>query len=280
MGIPLETGSNDAWFDDEVGYRVDRAAYALPEVTFEPDELAVLGLASRVWQQASLAGPASRALLKLKAAGVEPDDAAASLGVEPRVAHQRAGLRAGSTRPCATGGRSRFPYRAGRTGDVTDAAPRAVGHRLAGTAAGTSSGHDRDRGATRVFRLSRIAGPVRAVGPPGRGRRARRASTSARQVRRARPGPAPTARPRCACGPAPGVGLRRRAHGDRAPEQAPGGWDEVVVAVRRPRGRSPRRSPATAPTSSPWSPPSAARRRRPPPARRARGRRMSRPTRE
>src|SRR5215210_9207301 len=74
MGIPLETGSNDAWFEDEVGYRVDRAAYALPETSFEPDELAVLGLASRVWQQATLAGPASRALIKLKAAGVEPED--------------------------------------------------------------------------------------------------------------------------------------------------------------------------------------------------------------
>ena len=48
----VTTGGNDAWFDDEVGYRVDRAAYALPEVSFTPDELAVLGLASRVWQQA------------------------------------------------------------------------------------------------------------------------------------------------------------------------------------------------------------------------------------
>ena len=48
MGIPLETGSNSPWFEDEVGYRVDRAAYALPEVAFEPNELAVLSLASRV----------------------------------------------------------------------------------------------------------------------------------------------------------------------------------------------------------------------------------------
>src|SRR5215218_7764978 len=74
MGVPLETGGNDAWFDDEVGYRVDRAAYALPEVSFSPDELAVLGLASRVWQQASLAAPASRALAKLTALGAPPDD--------------------------------------------------------------------------------------------------------------------------------------------------------------------------------------------------------------
>ena len=55
LGIPLVTSFEDPLFEDEVGYRVDREAYALPEVSFEPDELAVLGLASRVWQQASLA---------------------------------------------------------------------------------------------------------------------------------------------------------------------------------------------------------------------------------
>ena len=26
IGIPLETGGNDAWFEDEVGYRIDRAS--------------------------------------------------------------------------------------------------------------------------------------------------------------------------------------------------------------------------------------------------------------
>ena len=31
LGIPLETGSNDPMFDDEIGYRIDRRAYALPE---------------------------------------------------------------------------------------------------------------------------------------------------------------------------------------------------------------------------------------------------------
>ena len=46
-------------FDDELGYRIDQREYALPEITFEPDELAVLGLASRAWAQASLAGPAA-----------------------------------------------------------------------------------------------------------------------------------------------------------------------------------------------------------------------------
>src|SRR3954447_1920212 len=43
MDIPLEAGGNDACSDDEVGYRVARAAYALPEVPFTSDDLAVLG---------------------------------------------------------------------------------------------------------------------------------------------------------------------------------------------------------------------------------------------
>src|SRR4029078_13416310 len=37
MGVPLETGGNDAWFDDEIGYRVDRAADALSQVSLTPD---------------------------------------------------------------------------------------------------------------------------------------------------------------------------------------------------------------------------------------------------
>ena len=72
LGVPLVTGSHSAWFEDETGYRIDRDAYALPDdERSPPEELAVLGLASRVWQQASLAGPAARALVKLKALGVE-----------------------------------------------------------------------------------------------------------------------------------------------------------------------------------------------------------------
>src|SRR5450631_2770343 len=48
LGVPLVTGSEDALFDDEPGYRIDRAQYALPEIGFTAQELAVLGLASRV----------------------------------------------------------------------------------------------------------------------------------------------------------------------------------------------------------------------------------------
>src|SRR3954462_5394921 len=84
LGVPLVTGSHSSWFEDETGYRIDRDAYALPDVEFTAEELAVLGLASRVWQQASLAGPAARALVKLKALGVDTDEESL-VGVEPKV---------------------------------------------------------------------------------------------------------------------------------------------------------------------------------------------------
>ncbi len=164
MGVPLETGGNDAWFDDEIGYRVDRAAYALPEVSFSPDELAVLGLASRVWQQASLAAPASRAVQKLKAAGVEPDSGSL-VGLEPRVRTSEPAFE-----PVYAAVRDRrpvtFPYRTPGRADVVDRHLDPWGI-VSRHGRWYVVGHDRDRGATRVFRLSRVAGPVRAMGRPG-----------------------------------------------------------------------------------------------------------------
>ena len=164
MGVPLETGANDAWFDDEVGYRVDRKAYALPEVSFTPDELAVLGLASRVWQQASLAAPASRAVLKLKAAGVEPDGGSL-VGIEPRIRTSEPAFE-----PVYAAVRDRrpitFPYRTPGRPDVIDRHLEPWGI-VSRHGRWYVVGHDRDRGATRVFRLSRVAGPVRNAGAPG-----------------------------------------------------------------------------------------------------------------
>ena len=46
LGIPLETGTNPG-SDEEVGYRISRQAYELPEIRLEPDEAAVLGLAAQ-----------------------------------------------------------------------------------------------------------------------------------------------------------------------------------------------------------------------------------------
>ncbi len=163
LGVPLVTEPLDAFFDDEPGYRIDRREYALPEITFAPDELAVLGLASRAWAQASLAGPAAQALRKLKAAGVERDDASL-IGLEPRVR---------TVEPAFEDAKNavleripvRFSYRAGGSGEANTRHVQPWG---------IASWHgrwyltafDADRGAPRVFRLGRIDGNVTFEGEP------------------------------------------------------------------------------------------------------------------
>jgi proteasome accessory factor B len=161
LGIPLETGSDG---DDEAGYRIQRQAYELPEIKLSPDEAAVLGLAARVWQRASLAEAASGALLKLRAAGVDTDEAA-SLGIEPRVDTDEPAFPAlwhavRDRRPVT------FDYQGvGRSAPQRrHLEPWGVVNRRGRW---YTAGHDRDRGEVRVFRLSRILGEVGPDGPAG-----------------------------------------------------------------------------------------------------------------
>jgi proteasome accessory factor B len=162
LGIPLETGSLSGW-DDEVGYRIARNDYALPELTLEPDEAAAVGLAARMWSSAAMGASATRALRKLEAAGVEitplPE------GLQPGVGN------AGSALPTVaeaarTGRRLRFDYRG-----AADAAAVARQIEPWGLVWWHGRwylvGHDLDRDAARVFRLSRIVGEPVAEGPPG-----------------------------------------------------------------------------------------------------------------
>jgi proteasome accessory factor B len=163
LGIPLETGMNAAG-DEEHGYRISRQAYELPDITLEPDEAAILGLAARVWRRAELAGAAEGALLKLRAAGIDADDVAQP-GIEPRLQTDEPAFR-----PL---------YEA-----VRDGRPVSFSYQAAGRAASQQRhlepwgvvnrrnrwyvvGHDSDRGEQRVFRLSRIVGPVSFTGRPG-----------------------------------------------------------------------------------------------------------------
>jgi proteasome accessory factor B len=170
LGIPLETGLNNA-LDEEPGYRIRRQDYELPEIHLEADEAAVLGIAARVWQSAELAGAAAGALLKLRAAGaVEAagapgldDDQQPRPGIEPRLT---------TTEPAF-----------GPLWEaVRDRRPVTFSHKAQGRSDATRrelepwgvvnwrgrwyvAGHDRTRNATRVFRLSRIEGPVKMSGP-------------------------------------------------------------------------------------------------------------------
>ncbi|WP_232291908.1 YafY family protein [Frankia sp. QA3] len=166
IGIPLETGT-DSVFSDEVGYRIRRGDYALPDIALAPDEAAALALAGSLWSTTALAGPAASALRKLAAGGaaVGDDGLGALDGFEPRVDATEPAFE-----PCLAAvqaGRAiRFPYR--KVGETAVAErhvePWGV---LSWRGRWYLAGHDVVRGAPRVFRLSRFAGPVRAVGSGG-----------------------------------------------------------------------------------------------------------------
>ncbi|HXW88410.1 MAG TPA: WYL domain-containing protein [Streptosporangiaceae bacterium] len=164
LGIPLETGTNSV-ADEEVGYRISRQAYELPDIRLEPDEVAMLGLAARVWRRAELAGAADGALLKLRAAGVDAQDALSQPRIEPRV-------------------QTAEPAFGPLWEAVRDRRPVAFVHRVPGRGAALRRslepwgvayrhgrwyvvGFDTDRKAERVFRLDRIEGAVRFTGPAG-----------------------------------------------------------------------------------------------------------------
>ncbi|HSP60829.1 MAG TPA: WYL domain-containing protein [Ornithinimicrobium sp.] len=164
LGIPLRTEPIDPFFDDEPGYRIDQREYALPQIELEPDEVAVIGLASRMWSQASLAGPAAQALRKLDAAGLIRDEASVA-GLEPLLHTTEPAFDpvrdAVLTRTALS-----FDYR--RAGEAEAAVRRVQPWGL------TSwhgrwylTGHDVDRDAPRVFRLDRVVGPPRRTGRPG-----------------------------------------------------------------------------------------------------------------
>ncbi len=174
LGIPLETGFNSAG-EDEAGYRIPRQAYVLPEIRLEPDEAAVLSLAARVWRQAELAGAAAGALLKLRAAGVDAEETAET-GIEPRLLAGEAAFG-----PLWEAVRDRrpvtFAYRAAGRSEPQQRhlQPWGVVNRHGRWYV---AGHDTDRDAARVFRLSRIEGD-------GAVQRARRVGDRAGRHRRA-----------------------------------------------------------------------------------------------
>jgi proteasome accessory factor B len=170
LGVPLETGLNHP-FDDDPGYRIRQQAYELPELRLEADEAAVLGLAARVWRRAELAGAAAGALLKLRAAGIDAgsldgsDEDPSAQGIEPRLGTPEAAFG-----PLWEAVRDRrpvtFSYRAAGRSDPQrrELEPWGVVNRHGRWYV---AGRDRGRDATRVFRLGRIAGPVKFCGPAG-----------------------------------------------------------------------------------------------------------------
>ncbi|NWF28513.1 WYL domain-containing protein [Streptomyces sp. PKU-EA00015] len=160
LGLVIETVES---LDGDIGYLARRDSNRLPPITLDAEEAAALGLAAKVWQQARLAGAASGALQKLRAAGMpETEDAyeAHHSALEPRIpVHESA------FEPLMLACRDRrpvlFDYRKANAAqpEQRHVEPWALecwrGHWYL-------AGYDRERGAERVFRLSRISGRVRS----------------------------------------------------------------------------------------------------------------------
>ncbi|BDM68435.1 WYL domain-containing protein [Streptomyces nigrescens] len=164
LGLVIETVEG---IDGEVGYLARRDSNRLPPITLDAEEAAALGLAAKVWQQARLAGAASGALQKLRAAGMplagdgeDYDAGQPHSALEPRIPTHEAAFE-----PLMLACRDRrpvvFDYRKSNAArpEQRQVEPWILecwrGHWYV-------AGWDRERKAERVFRLSRITGKVRS----------------------------------------------------------------------------------------------------------------------
>jgi proteasome accessory factor B len=159
LGVPIEVGSFDPLFDDEPGYRIKPSEFELPPVELDADEAAVVGVAARVWQHASVAESTQSALAKLRAAGVEPDTSQLTT-LEPSVQ-----AREEAFEPLWTAVLDRvrvsFTYRGG---DKRTLEPWGM---TASKGRWYVIGWDTDRQATRMFKLTRITDKPRRVSKVG-----------------------------------------------------------------------------------------------------------------
>ncbi|SDC10531.1 helix-turn-helix transcriptional regulator [Actinokineospora iranica] len=226
LGIPLEVGRN-SMFDTVDGYRIARRDYELGAIDLEPDEAAAVALAVRLWDSPELTGAAHGALLKLRAAGVDVDQAAPTV-VESKVRTSEPAF--GPLLAAVQAGQAvSFGYRRPSPAELRERVLEPWGV-VSWRGRWYVVGHDRDRDAPRCFRLSRIVGEVRKVGKPGVVRRPENvdlmrfvASTDREQPRSA------TATLWVAAGR--GAGLRRRAKvvGERVVDGVPGDLLELEL---------------------------------------------------
>jgi proteasome accessory factor B len=156
LGVPVEV--REVSFGDEVGYLVDRDAYEIPDIDLTPEEVAALAMAVR------LTGAESEQLALSKLVARAPDPATLDAPPTTRVDVRPdpiddVGEAVLARRPVRFTYRTAAGDRAERTVD-----PYAVVHRRA---AWYLVGRDHDRDALRAFRLDRVEGRPRTVGPPG-----------------------------------------------------------------------------------------------------------------
>ncbi len=163
LGIPVETGENDAYFHDEVGYRIRRDEAELSDLELTREEAAVIGLATQVWEHAGLANDSTTALMKLKAIGVDVDTSVLRMA-EPKLSTNEPSFDVmwdAVTRRIPVA----FAYaRPGQPPMERHLQPWGI---ISWHDRWYVGGQDLDRDGPRIFRLSRIIGAVSTTGAPG-----------------------------------------------------------------------------------------------------------------
>jgi predicted DNA-binding transcriptional regulator YafY len=174
MGVPIETqGGGD-------GYRIRPGDFQLPPMAFTPAEAAALAVASRLWETTLLGEAGSAAMRKLRDAaepagappradggdhppGAEPDRPVAGLQARVRTSEPAFGDLFAAIRSRRA---VQFDYRtaSAATPETRSLEPWGM---VSYHGAWYVVGQDTVRDAPRTFRLSRITGPVKAVGRAG-----------------------------------------------------------------------------------------------------------------
>lgn len=163
LGINVEMGQNDKYFNDEPGYRIRRDEAELPDLELTREEAAVIGLATQVWEHAGLASESTTALVKLKAIGVDVDTSVLRMA-EPKLSTDEPSFDAmwdAVTRRVPIS----FVYaRPGQDPMERHLQPWGI---ISWHDRWYVGGFDLDRQASRIFRLSRVVGEVTPEGAAG-----------------------------------------------------------------------------------------------------------------
>jgi proteasome accessory factor B len=163
LGITVEMGQNDKYFNDEPGYRIRRDEAELPDLELTREEAAVIGLATQVWEHAGLASESTTALVKLKAIGVDVDTSVLRMA-EPKLSTDEPSFDAmweAVTRRIPVS----FVYaRPGQEPMERHLQPWGI---ISWHDRWYVGGFDLDRDQARIFRLSRVIGEVTSTGNPG-----------------------------------------------------------------------------------------------------------------
>lgn len=163
VGVPLVSTRIDRDDVASEAYTITRRDYVLPDLHLAPDEAAALGMAAQVWSSAALA--AAGRLAAAKVAGGGGVDVAPPPWLDARIEVGDAAFEPVRS-ALSVGAGVRFGYRGVKDIGQAGAAPeRQVDPwgLVSWRARWYLVGHDRDREAVRVFRLSRVEGPVTLV---------------------------------------------------------------------------------------------------------------------